>query len=73
LIEIFLTGTPEEKRIVSPLVDPRVIQQQIDENPEGMLVKLKGHLKHPQFQGLKWPERLEQEKDLLSDLGDVGL
>jgi hypothetical protein len=73
LIGIFLDGTPNQQQLVAPLVDPRVIQQQIDENPEGMLVKLKGHLKHPQFQGLEWPERLEQEKGLLSDLGDVGL
>ena len=73
LIKIFLDGTPNQQQLVAPLVDPKVIQQQIDENPEGMLVKLKGVLKHPQFQGLKWPERLEQEKGLLSDLGDVGL
>ena len=73
LIGIFLTGTPQQKQLVAPLVDPKVIQQQIDENPEGMLIKLKDVLKHPQFQELKWPERLEQEKGLLSDLGDVGL
>ena len=73
LIKIFLDGTPNQQQLVAPLVDPKVIQQQIDENPEGMLIKLKGVLKHPQFQELKWPERLDQEKDLLSDLGDVGL
>ena len=73
LIGIFLTGTPQQKQLVAPLVDPKVIQQQIDENPEGMLIKLKGYLKHPHFQGLKWPRYLDQEKDLLSDLGDVGL
>jgi hypothetical protein len=73
LIKIFLDGTPNQQQLVAPLVDPKVIQQQIDENPEGMLVKLKGVLKHPHLRGLKWPERLEQEKDLLSDLVDVGL
>ena len=73
LIGIFLDGTPNQQQLVAPLVDPKVIQQQIDENPEGMLIKLKDVLKHPQFQELKWPERLEQEKGLLSDLGDVGL
>jgi hypothetical protein len=73
LIKIFLDGTPQQKHLVAPLVDPKVIQQQIDENPEGMLVKLKGVLNHPHFRELKWPERLEQEKDLLSDLGGVGL
>ena len=73
LMDIFFTGTPNQQQLVAPLVDPKVIQQQIDENPEGMLVKMKWVLKHPHFQELKWPERLEQEKDLLSDLGDVGL
>ena len=69
----FFTGTPQQKQLVAPLVDLEKIKQKIDENPEGMLVKLKDVLKHPQFQELKWPERLEQEKGLLSDLGDVGL
>lgn len=73
LIKIFLHGTPNQQQLVATLVDLKVLQQQIDENPEGMLVKLKGVLKHPQFQGLKWPSHLDQEKDLLSDLGDVGL
>jgi hypothetical protein len=73
LIKIFLDGTPNQQQLVAPLVDPKVIQQQIVENPEGMLVKLKGVLKHPNFRELNWPKRLEQEKDLLSDLGDVGL
>ena len=73
LMDIFFTGTPEEKRIVSPLVDLEKIQRKIDENPEKMLVNLKDHLTNPYLRGLKWPERLEQEKGLLSDLGDVGL
>jgi len=73
LIKIFLDGTAKRQQLVAPLVDPKVLQQQIDENPEGMLVKLKGYLKHPHFQNLKWPDRLEQEKDLLSNLGDIGL
>ena len=62
LMDIFFTGTPNQQHLVAPLVDPKVIQQQIDENPEGMLIKLKDVLKHPQFQELKWPERLEQEE-----------
>jgi hypothetical protein len=67
------TGTSKQKQLVATLVDPKVLQQQIDENPEGMLVKLKGYLKHPHLQELKWPRHLDQEKDLLSDLEDVGL
>ena len=73
LIGIFLDGTPQQKKLVAPLVDPKVLQQQIDENPEGMLVKLKGHLKNPHFKDLNWPKHLDQEKELLSDLSDIGL
>jgi len=72
-VDLLKTGTSKEKKLVAPLVDPKVLQQQIDQNPEGMLVKLKGYLKHPHFQNLKWPKRLEGEADLLSDLSDVGL
>ena len=72
-IHLLTTGEPEEQKLVSSLVDPKVLQQKIDENPEGMLVKLKGRLKHPHFQSLRWPERLDQEKDLLSDLDGIGL
>jgi hypothetical protein len=73
LIQMFIDGTPWKKRVIGPLVDPAVLQQKIDEAPEEMLMKLKDHLKHPHFQGLKWPKHLEGEKDLLSDLSDVGL
>lgn len=72
-VDLLKTGTPKQKQLVATLVDPKVLQQQIDENPERMLVKLKGVLKNPHFQGLKWPNHLDQEKDLLSDLSDVGL
>ena len=73
LILIYTTGARKQKQLVKPLVDPKVLQQQIDENPEGMIVKLKGHLKNPHFKDLRWPKHLDQEKDLLSNLSDVGL
>ena len=72
-IDLSEKGNPREKQLVAPLVDPKVLQQQIDQNPEGMLVKLKGLLKHPHLQGLRWPENLVGEVDLLSDLSDIGL
>jgi hypothetical protein len=72
-VDLLKTGTSKQKQLVATLVDPKVLQQQIDQNPEGMLVNLKGYLKHPHFQNLEWPKRLEGEADLLSDLSDVGL
>ena len=73
LIRIFTTGTLEQKQLVAPLVDPKVLQQMIDKDPEKMLMKLKDYLKDPHFKDLKWPKHLEREKGLLSDLSDVGL
>lgn len=74
-LKILTTGTPEVRALIFtlPQLDLAALQQEIDRNPEGMLVKLKDFLKHPHFGGLKWPERLEQEKELLLDLGDIGL
>ena len=73
LVEIFTTGTPKQKQLVKPLVDPKVLQQMIDKDPEKMLMKLKDRLKDPHFKDLNWPKHLGQEKDLLSDLSDIGL
>lgn len=74
-LKILTTGTPEARDLIRtlPQLDPAALQQEIDRNPEGMLVKMKDFLRNPNFGGLKWPERLEQEKELLSDLGDIGL
>ena len=73
LVEIFTTGTPKQKQMVLPILDPKDLQQMIDQDPEKMLMKLKDYLKDPHFQGLKWPKHLDREKELLSDLSDVGL
>lgn len=74
-LKILTTGTPEVRALIFtlPQLDPAAFQQEIDRNPEGMLVKIKDFLRNPHFGGLKWPERLEQEKELLLDLGDIGL
>ena len=73
LIQIFETGAPKQRQMVAPLIDPKVLQKMIDKDPEKMLMKLKDYLKDPHFKDLKWPKHLDQEKDLLSDLSDVGL
>ena len=73
LVEIFTTGTPKQNQMITPILDLKALQQMIDQNPEKMLVKLKDYLKDPRFKDLRWPKHLDQEKDLLSDLADVGL
>ena len=60
-------------QFVATSFSPEYIQELIDKNPEKMAVILKGSVKDPLFKGLKWPENLQKEVDLLSDLGDIGL
>jgi hypothetical protein len=49
----------------------------INKEPEKMAVDLKGIWKtlkaDPKYAGLRFPERSQQDMDLLSDLDDVGL
>ena len=58
-------------------LDPIEIQKFIDQNPEGAVVSLIPLLKkmkdNPRYSSLRFPKGLEKEKDLLSDLDDVGL
>jgi hypothetical protein len=59
------------------LVSAEIIQKEIDQNPEKMAVELKEVLKDlmklPEYQNLKFPQRLQGKADLLSDLSGVGL
>ena len=64
---------PVQKEFVATSISPKIIQKLVDENPEKMAVSLKGVLNSPSFKGIKWPENLQKEVDLLSDLSDVGL
>lgn len=62
---------------IAQKLDPVGIQKFINESPEKALVALKPYLRKmkedPRYSSIKFPEHLEKEKDLLSDLEDVGL
>ena len=79
LVQIYL-DSPEEsksKDLLGTLVSPEALQERIDKNPEEAAVFLKGSIKDllelPEYQSLKFPQRLQQEVDLLGDLSGVGL
>lgn len=66
-------ATPLQREFVATSLPIDYIQDLIDQNPEKMAIVLKGVIKDPYFKGLKWPESLKGEVDLLSDLEDIGL
>jgi len=75
LLEMWVDPNQTEpiRRILGTYFDPESLQEMIDREPRKMLLKLKGVLDHPHFQSLKWPSGVEQEKELLKDLGILGL
>jgi hypothetical protein len=57
-------------------LDPIKIQKFIDDFPEKAIVMITPWVKTKKgsrYDGLKFPENLKGERDLLSDLGDIGL
>jgi hypothetical protein len=66
-----------DSKFTSRKLDPAEIQKFIEQNPEGAVVSLVPLLKkmkdNPRYASLRFPKGLEKEKNLLSDLDDVGL
>jgi len=72
LVSMFLDSLGEKKDLLGTLVSPETLQKKIDKNPEKMAVELKSILRIPEYRGLKWPESLKGEVDLLTNLDQVG-
>jgi len=64
---------PTSRKLISSSIPIDLLQKEVDENPERMAIILKDLIKEPYLKDIKWPENLQSEVDLLSDLSDVGL
>jgi len=73
LVEMYKNSTGQERKLLRTLVSSEVLQNAIDANSERAAVELKSIVHLPEFGGLRWPESLKTEVDLLSDLDGVGL
>ena len=75
-LQILKEGSPEARRLISTLLTPEFLNQEIAKDPEGMIMKLKPVWNDESFREtrdkLVWPRGYEQEADLLGDLDDVG-
>jgi hypothetical protein len=76
-LEVLKEGSAEDKALIATAISPEALQQQIDENPIGMAVDLKGVWKTlkriPGYEKLKFPPEYSEEAETLSDLEDIGL
>jgi hypothetical protein len=74
---LFAIKSREElKRMFSPLIDPKDINQELKKNPEKTIMKLKGVWKDPDFaeikKEIKIPDRYKEEMEALVDLDALG-
>jgi hypothetical protein len=76
-LEILKIGTEAAKTLISTIISPESLQQQIDENPASMAVELKEIWKTlkgmPGYENLKFPPEYSEEAETLADLAEIGL
>jgi hypothetical protein len=76
-LRIIKGGSEAAKALIATAISPEALQQQIDENPIGMAVDLKGVWKTlkriPGYEKLKFPPEYSEEAETLADLEDIGL
>ena len=77
LIQLYKKFIGKRKSLLKTIASPEGIQKSIDQNPEKMIILMKDNLKEilstPGYENLKFPQNLQPEIDLLSDLSGVGL
>ena len=73
LARMYSEAVGQKQSLIGTLASPEDLQRKIDLNPEKMAVELKSIIGLPEYQCLKWPERLKEEVDLLGNLDLVGL
>ena len=75
-LSVLKEGSPEAQQLIAAILSPEVLNREIQKDPTGMIMKLKGVWNDESFREtrdkLVWPKGYEQEADLLGDLDDVG-
>jgi len=61
-----------KKSLIGTLASPEDLQRRINLDPEKAAVELKSIVGLPEYQCLRWPDGLQSEVDLLSDLDRIG-
>jgi hypothetical protein len=72
MYEMYKNSEGKRKDLLGTLVSPEALQKRIDSDPEKAAVELKSIVGLPEYQCLRWPDGLQSEVDLLSDLDRIG-
>ena len=76
LLKILKEGSSKSQELILNFLSPEVLNKEIQKDPEGMIMKLKGVWNDESFREtrgkLVWPKGYEEEAGLVGDLDDVG-
>jgi hypothetical protein len=75
-LKVLEEGIPEAQNLIATLLTPKVLNKEIQQDPAGMIMKLKEVWNDESFREtrdqLVWPKGYEDQADLVGDLDDVG-
>jgi len=75
-LKVLKEGSPEAQKLIATLLTPEVLNKEIQQDPAGMIMKLKEVWNDEVFKEIRsklvWPKGHEEEADLVGDLDDVG-
>lgn len=74
--KMFKRGSEKIQKLVLPLLNATTLNQEIEKDPEGMMMKLKSFWNSPNFSSVRKdlviPARYKEEMDTLGDLSNLG-
>jgi len=75
-LKLLREGSPEAQQLILPLLSPEVLNQEIQKDPAGMIMKLKEVWNDESFKEIRaklvWPKGYGDSAELVGDLDDVG-
>ena len=75
-LEILKNCKSEAQSLILTLLTPQNLNQEIQKDPAGMIIKLKEVWNDESFREIRsklvWPRGYEEEADLVGDLDDIG-
>jgi hypothetical protein len=75
-LKVMQEGSPKAQKLISTILSAETLNKEIEKDPAGMIMKLKGVWNHEVFKKtrakLVWPRGYSDDADLVGDLDDVG-
>jgi len=73
---ILKKGKPKAQSLILTFIPPEAINKEIQKDPAGMIMKLKGFWNSPDFEStrakLVWPQGYEEQMDIVGGLNTIG-